>query len=808
MFNTIKKYAQNAFNKFRTLAPTRFVRDAPTSLFVSNVQVRPIERQTQDINKWRNALRQAEGYTQQRYPLYDLYSEILMDGFLNTLIQKRSSAITNTPLTFQIDGKPVEEVIAITQKTYFAELVKEILNARFWGHSLIELQWQASGNNNKPSQTVLIPRKHVKPRFGIVTQNQWEDNGIDYRQPPFNNVLIEVGEPEDLGVLLQACPHVIYKRGNFGDWAEFAEVFGMPFRWATYNNEQSRQILEEALEKAGSAGYVVAPADAQLQFLNHNAQSGTNIFSQLNAACNEELSITILGNTMTTTEAKSSGYAQSKTHQSEQNALHQDDRMFVLRVLNEQLTPFLKKLGYNVEGGSWGFVESDGMTLAERLEMDLKIHTVAPIDLNYFYEKYNVPKGIVAKDTKENVLEKKKLSDQATYIDIELFYKNNCNHFNLNGVQNVDRFINIPDNINEEYLKSIYGGKLRNGNVDEKMWRKYFNSFRNATGITVSYSPDWEFNQLLTSHVASFSAFKNHAATGDLLKQLIGDDGRIKSFAQFKRDAAPYINAYNHNWLQAEYQTAVASSRMALKWQQIQRRKDTYPNLEYVTQRDDRVRDEHRPLDKIIRAVDDPFWKIYYPPNGWRCRCDVKQTTDKPNDLEPDGFVPDAAFNQNVGETALLWGQNHPYFSEAQLNTHWIEDRAKAYYAKLTRQEVRDWSKTHLIGKTKWELPQLPMPATITGNEVKHITGTPHKNAPTRNQLLYVLNDILKELVFVGTAKNVAGKNHDAVILWYYYKYTINGEEYFFNFQHIKIDAHTERVGLYAITDRIIGKIQ
>jgi SPP1 gp7 family putative phage head morphogenesis protein len=365
----------------------------------------------------------------------------------------------------------------------------------------------------------------------------------------------------------------------------------------------------------------------------------------------------------------------------------------------------------------------------------------------------------------------------------------------------------IPDDLNEEYLKKIYKGKIKSGDVDQTMWNQYFTRFRDAIGgnkLAINYGPDWEYNQLLLTHASSFSAFKNHTATGDLLKELIGDDGKIKPFQKFKADAAPYINAYNHNWLQSEYQTAKQSSRMALKWQQIQRRKDSYPNLEYVTQRDGRVRPEHVVLDKIIRSVDDPFWDMYYPPNGWRCRCLVRQTTDPANDIQPDGFVPDTEFNHNVGKTAQLWGKSHPYFQEAEHNAHFIEKKAESYYARTIRDEVRIWGRANLVGKSSWGLPDLPSPATITGVEIDTLTAKPHKNRPVRNQLLFILDEILDQLIFIGSASPQPGKHSEAV-MWYYYKLTLGKDDYYFNFRERKKSAGGG-VSLYAILDYTINK--
>jgi hypothetical protein len=362
------------------------------NVVVNHVTVRPINRQSQDIQKWRSALIQAEQEYEQRTMLYDLYSEILLDGRLKSLIFQRTARITNTPLTFTVKGKPMDDVIALATKRCFRKFIKEALMSRFWGYSLMELYWPMPGTKDK-GLTNLIPRKHVKPRKGVVTKNSWDMEGLPYREAPYNQFCIEVGEVDDLGLILESCPHVIYKRGGFGDWAEFAEVFGMPFRWATYNSEPSRAILEEALQKAGSAGYVVAPEDAKLQFFNPTAGSQSNdIFRFLIDACNQELAITILGNTMSTQEAKHSGYAQSETQWKTQDEIHQDDRAFVLSVLNEDLLPYLASLGYKVEGGEWAFEDGDGMSLTERLNIDTRVSAFVPIGEDYWYEKYGIPK--------------------------------------------------------------------------------------------------------------------------------------------------------------------------------------------------------------------------------------------------------------------------------------------------------------------------------------------------------------------------------------------------------------------------------
>jgi hypothetical protein len=101
--------------------------------------------------------------------------------------------------------------------------------------------------------------------------------------------------------------------------------------------------------------------------------------------------------------------------------------------------------------------------------------------------------------------------------------------------------------------------------------------------------------------------------------------------------------------------------------------------LQYQTIGDGRVRPTHAALDNIIRPISDPFWKQYYPPNGWRCRCTVIQLSEgQETDLSgfnpPDDVPP--LFRMNAGVDGYVFKSKgkdkHPYFDIAK------EDKAAA----------------------------------------------------------------------------------------------------------------------------------
>lgn len=51
------------------------------------------------------------------------------------------------------------------------------------------------------------------------------------------------------------------------------------------------------------------------------------------------------------------------------------------------------------------------------------------------------------------------------------------------------------------------------------------------------------------------------------------------------------------------------------------------PYWMYVTAGDGNVRDTHAAMHGTVWAADDPVWDVWYPPNGFGCRCHVRSYT-------------------------------------------------------------------------------------------------------------------------------------------------------------------------------------
>ena len=81
----------------------------------------------------------------------------------------------------------------------------------------------------------------------------------------------------------------------------------------------------------------------------------------------------------------------------------------------------------------------------------------------------------------------------------------------------------------------------------------------------------------------------------------------------------------SHRRLEIIYDTNLRMARAAGSWKRITEVKKHRPYLTYVIVGDERTRPHHRAKNMWTFPVDHPFWDEWYPPNGWHCRCSVRQ---------------------------------------------------------------------------------------------------------------------------------------------------------------------------------------
>lgn len=366
--------------------------DTAKKTLVSKIEIREVIRDSKDIRSWRNALMYAEQIVNpNRQPLYDLYHDILLDAHLASLINKRINAVVNHPIKLVTLRGEVEHITEMVHTENFIYILQELLLAKFWGYTLLEMDFKSDENSIAAS---LIDRRHVKPEKNLVCRYPQEMEGIRYDKPPYDKYVLSAGRPNDLGLLLKAAPLVLYKRGVLADWAQFAEIFGMPFRKGKYDgyDDSARRKLEDAIKNAGSAAWAIIPEGTDIEFVPNNSNGSAQLYDDLRKACNNELSVLVLGQTLTTDQGERGARSLGEVHYQVQEMMHSEDRIFILNLLNEKLLPLLEHHGYDTRGGQFVFDEIETLDTKTSLEIDMMLAQQVPIDDDYFYDKYNIPK--------------------------------------------------------------------------------------------------------------------------------------------------------------------------------------------------------------------------------------------------------------------------------------------------------------------------------------------------------------------------------------------------------------------------------
>lgn len=107
-------------------------------------------------------------------------------------------------------------------------------------------------------------------------------------------------------------------------------------------------------------------------------------------------------------------------------------------------------------------------------------------------------------------------------------------------------------------------------------------------------------------------------------------------FTEFKKQLLPLLTTQGwgnmtdnkkelNRRLKTIYHTNLQTAYSAGQWERIQKTKEFLPYLQYMPSMSENKRLEHTKFYGIVRPVDDPIWQSIMPPNGYGCRCWIKQ---------------------------------------------------------------------------------------------------------------------------------------------------------------------------------------
>lgn len=188
--------------------------------------------------------------------------------------------------------------------------------------------------------------------------------------------------------------------------------------------------------------------------------------------------------------------------------------------------------------------------------------------------------------------------------------------------------------------------------------------------------------------------------------------------------------------LRTIYQTNMQTAYMAGRYSAMMDNVESRPLWEYVAVLDGRTRPAHRALDGKVFRFDDPFWDIFYPPNGFNCRCRVR-ARDK-EDLRVSGTYLSNGYGRmediqvpvsprRSTETVKVTGYREPGTNKLFTpDPGWSYNPAKQWAKPFTPPPLDDLPRTFSPGI---DLPDLPKPVRLSGKRLLEQGLTPEQYA-------------------------------------------------------------------------------
>lgn len=636
-----------------------------------NYQATTLQKQT--LKKWVMAILLAtDPQEPNRSQLKELYDSFKLDNHLMATIGNRIDAVRASPFKL-VDKNGIEntEMTNLFKKLWFIEedgFIHVALMSKNTGTKVIELyKLKEDGHLKEVSE---VDMAHVIPEKGLIVKQPGDTKGWNYKEGVFKDYYLQVGKDKMLGIFAELAPIVLAKKLGVGSWLDYIEKYGIPpiFVFTERFDKKRLNELHNAMLNFKSNHFVIGQGNEKVEIGKGSNTGNSDVFKDVVKLANDEISKRINGGTGTTDEKSHVGAAQ--VHAENLKTKIKLDKFFIEILVNEELIPRLVKISpvyAGLDNYTFKWDDAETLSLQEFLDYVVKLSANYEFDVKELAEKSNLPITAIKKLIAEEKGEKKKSNVKSNDTSVRSFYMNLTED---NDIQAID--LSSYTKLIEKIAKDLHSGNLKAEDLNQNLINQIHKDLTKASAD--GWGKDWvkfgnDINQDKTvlsmqRNIFRFSGAKTYAQLKQF-NELLYKDGKIRSFNDFKADVLKVNKRYNKNYLQAEYQTARQAGHHGRNWQDYQKDKDLFPNLQYMTVADERVREDHQPLHKVIKPIDDPFWNTFYPPNGWRCRCYVVPTTEAASSttISKDIISPD--FHVNVGKTGAVYSEKHPFFTIA-----------------------------------------------------------------------------------------------------------------------------------------------
>ena len=651
-----------------------------------------VQRTRQDVQNWRQAIYEAEmPYVPHRVKMQAMYKDSVLNGHLMSCIRKRKNlTLLKEYEIVDPKGNVDENATEIFKKKWFAEALDYILDAQFYGYSLIN--WTAI-ENGVPTGLQLIRREYTSPDRMLVSNYPYSLTGMEFDSKELKDWVLWISTPSQhgispcgFGLLYEIANYEILLRNILGYNADYVEKYGMPMTEVktSKRDDDERQYLEDALMNLGASGTIIHDPVDEISFLDFKQMgNGFASYGDLEQRLERKISKVILGHAdaMDAIPGMLGNQGVDTPISRGLDEAETIDNRFVEYHVNDILIPKLQKMGVKIPVG-YKFKFKNGNEALEIEKQDavknksiadyLKVFDEAgfSVEESWLEEKTGIPLKKVQPliQQKPTSMVKKVVSaqnnapDQLVGNKLPWIYMNASTYggitneiaFKIFNKTKVKYDYNLFKKINNDLQAALNGG-----------FSKTIHKNKVVSPLNYNKEGNDLLHDVMRANVIQFSAGKTTSEITDINNAYTKD----LSWNDFRGEVAKVSNNYNENHLKTEYNTAYST---ALNSKDYLDKKDAF---NYVIWRQiDRAtaRPEHAELaDKVYKLAELDI----IPPTEWNCGCELEYITDEE---AGDKTISDAAeitSSEGFNNIAALTGDVFPEDNYGGLEKLTLEDK-------------------------------------------------------------------------------------------------------------------------------------
>lgn len=272
--------------------------------------------------------------------------ELVSDAHVWSAMQSRKSG--SLSLDWNVDDDFIKNLI---NNLNYQEISRAILDAVFYGYSILEIIWERNTNKILPIKLKVLPIEKFSFDSNGDTRLYGSDKVINSQKLIIVKNNSTNQNPYGEAVLTRCYWPVKFKNAGFRFWANYMERFGSPLVLGKYprgtSNEDAEKLLEH-LSNLTEDSAIVSPEDVAVEIKDANNYGTSAMYSEMIDKCNAEISKAILSQTLTS-EVTSGSKAAAETHLKVRAEVIESDIKLLENAWNELITKIYSLNSFNSE---------------------------------------------------------------------------------------------------------------------------------------------------------------------------------------------------------------------------------------------------------------------------------------------------------------------------------------------------------------------------------------------------------------------------------------------------------------------------